>query len=86
MQCLKSLNLFDEVKILERWIEIDDGAYMDGFPKSKYKHESCGTIVDNCSPYCPQCGKRVDCVKILRNGFEDVYRKSFEKCGYTVEF
>ena len=24
-----------------KWIEIEDGSYPDGFPKSRYKHETC---------------------------------------------
>lgn len=70
---------------MERWIEIDDGAYPDGFPKSKYKHESCGAIANSYSHYCPQCGKKVNRVKILRYGFEDISIKFLEEHGYIVE-
>lgn len=70
---------------MERWIGIDAGADPNGYPKTKYRHESCGAVVDGCSPYCPNCGKRVNCVKVFRDGFEDVIAKLLKERGYIVE-
>ena len=41
---------------MEKWIEMQDGSYTDGFPKSVYKHNQCESV-SKAYPYCPYCGK-----------------------------
>ena len=73
--------------IMGRWIEIEDGSYPDGFPKSRYKHETCkeDKAVERVYPYCPYCGEKMTHVKVLRYGFEEYSIKQLTEKGYICE-
>lgn len=73
---------------MERYIEVADGGYPDGFPKSKWKHESCTEndgFISGVYPYCPYCGKKITNVRVLRDGFEKWKNEHFEKHGFICE-
>ena len=76
-------NFYPEKRVdaQEKWIEEFDGCYPDGFHRSRYRHESCGSV-SSLYPYCPYCGKRVMYVKILKDGLEKYKIKRLEKLGY----
>lgn len=66
---------------VERWLEIDDGTYYDGIPKSLYKHETCKPVI-SVYPFCPYCGKHVTHVKLINNGLG---KERLERMGYICE-
>lgn len=73
---------------MERWIEITDGIYPDGYPRTRYRHESCqaNEMTLACVyPYCPYCGKRVSNVRILNNGFQEIVADYLKEQGFIVE-
>lgn len=62
---------------IERWIEMEDGVALDGFPKSRYKHNSCDSVA-KAYPYCPYCGKRITHIKTVDKDFNWFWeRKGF---------
>ena len=61
---------------MEKWIEIEDGAYPDGFPKTKYKHRSCESV-SKAYPYCPYCGKKITHIKTIYKEFDFVWKDKF---------
>lgn len=70
---------------MERWIEYREGSYPDGFPKTKFEHESCGSVVDTTYPFCPHCGKKITHVRILKDGFEDITTRIYRDKGFVCE-
>ena len=70
---------------MEEWIELNDGAFPDGFPKSVYKHNSCGGVVGGAFPYCPYCGKKITHIKLLDVGYEEYSKSFFESRGFICE-
>lgn len=61
---------------MEKWIEIEDGAYPDGFPKTKYKHGSCESV-SKAYPYCPYCEKKITHIKTIYKEFDFVWKDKF---------
>lgn len=77
---------------MERWIEIEAGAYPDGYPKTKYIHEQCeeksiGSCksVESCYPYCPYCGRKITNVRVLKNDFEEHSVLFWETRGFICD-
>lgn len=73
---------------MERWIEKFDGCYPDGYPRSRYIHDSCvveGRSFSSYYPYCPYCGKAITHIKVLRDGFENYKIKKAKELGYVCE-
>ena len=71
---------------MEKWVEEFDGLYPDGYPRSKYRHESCEVkdkTINSYYPYCPWCGKKITHVKVLKDDFEDYKIKHLEELGYV---
>ena len=78
---------------MERLIEIEEGFYPDGFPKSRWKHENCGASesyyadrsVDSVCPYCPYCGKKITHVKLVKDDFDEYLAMFLEELGFICE-
>lgn len=73
---------------MERYIEEFDGCYSDGYPRSRFRHESCvvkDKTISSVYPYCPYCGKKITNVRVLKDGFEKWKYEHFEKHGFIVE-
>ncbi len=72
----------------ERWIEMEDGTYPDGFPKNVYRHESCevrGESVRKAYPFCPYCGKKITHIKVFDNCFKECAISFFKSKGFICE-
>ena len=69
---------------MEKWIEMEDGAYPDGFPKSVYKHNSCESV-SKAYPYCPYCGKKITHIKLLDTVFKECSISFFKSKGFICE-
>lgn len=69
---------------MERWIEIEDGTCIDGFPKSAYKHNQCQSV-GKAYPYCPYCGKKITHIKVLDDCFKECSISFFESKGFICE-
>lgn len=65
-----------------RWLEIDDGIYPDGFPRSLYQHEGCETSgrINAVYPFCPFCGKKMTRIKTIFKGFDCIYKNAGFVC------
>lgn len=65
------------MSFMEVWIEMEDGAYPDGYPKSVYKHEACNAPkckpVNNPYPFCPYCGDRITHKKLIDGSVKYIY-------------
>ena len=70
---------------MEMWIEMRDGTYPDGFPKTKYKHNSCESV-SKAYPFCPYCGKKVTHIKIDNDSLASFSIGYFEEQGFIVEY
>lgn len=70
---------------MERWIEIYEGHSPDGFPRSKYIHESCKAKVEHAYPYCPYCGKKITNVKIIDDSFKECMVEYYTDRGFICE-
>lgn len=73
---------------MEKWIEIEDGMFPDGYPRTRYKHEFCQANENTLGcvyPYCPYCGKKINHVKILKNGFQEIVAEYLEEQGFICE-
>ena len=64
----------------EVWIEMEDGADPDGYPKYRYKHNMCESV-GKAYPYCPYCGKKITHIKTADRDF-DWY---WEREGFICE-
>lgn len=70
---------------MERWIEKLSGYYPDGFPKSKYIHESCEHGVEQAYPYCPYCGKKITHIKLFDSCLKKYAIEYLTKQGFICE-
>lgn len=52
----------------ETWIEMEDGAAPDGFPKHIYKHKTCESV-HKAYPFCPYCGKKITHIRTADKDF-----------------
>lgn len=64
---------------MERWVELEDGGYPDGFPKFIYRHELCekGATTNEAYPYCPYCGKKITHINTVYKEFNFIFEKEF---------
>ena len=72
-----------------KWIEIEVGAAPDGYPISRYRHESCKKegkfLVESAYSYCPYCGEKMTNVRVLKNGLQKYLIDRLERQGFVCE-
>lgn len=70
---------------MERWIEVYAGFAPDGFPETKYIHESCESKAEHAYPYCPYCGKKMTHIRIIDDDFKECMVRYYTNDGFICE-
>ena len=69
---------------VEYWIEIPNGYDTDHYPKYRYKHNSCGGIVEKAYPFCPYCAKEINHINLIKDDLYNSKVKMLTFVGFSM--